>query len=156
MRNLCKDKRGDLLITTLAIFVLLLGMGTFVAEYLKVHGMHDHVETELNRAVNLSIKEAMYDSYRQDYLNKLDPDVAKDKFYRYLHEDLDLDSNFEKHQPGQKKYAYKVEIKDLEIDGENAKMKVKAVANVPCVFVGLPDWQLPINVGSRNMRVDGR
>lgn len=156
MKDLLKSKKGDMAITVIAMVFIVMGIGMIITEYLKVNGINDHLETGLNRAVNLSIKEAMYDSFRQDYLNKLDTDVAKSKFYAYLHEDLALDSQLEKHQSGQTKYVYRIEIKSIEIDGENAKMKVKAVASVPCFFMGLSDWQLPVNVGSRNMRVDGR
>lgn len=156
IKNLMKDKKGDMVIFLCVLVVSTFGLAMLVTEYQKAFGMEDYLETELNRAVNISIKQAMYDSYRQDYSNKLNPSVAKKVFNDYLKQNMGLNDNLEKFSDHSRTHEYQIKIKDMQIDGENATMQVEAVAYLPTIFKGLPEWKLPMNVKSRSMRVDGR
>ena len=88
--RLWKDTKGDLVFGTIIVLIIMMVMGILCGEYIKVHGVYDHVEMGINRAANLAIKTAMYDSYRQDYANQFDPAAASSSFYEYLGECVDL------------------------------------------------------------------
>lgn len=153
-KNLLTDRRGELIFGVLGFIALLLLLTIVFGEIFKANSMYDKLDDQLNRGVNLAVKTAMYDSYRQDKKNKMDVDVAKREFYNYLHDDMKLNNALEKLSDGQKPYAYKLVIKDVQMD-KDARMTVKAAVYVP--IMGMPgmQWDLPITVKSRNMRVDG-
>lgn len=135
------------------IIFFVVGSTLFLSERLNINGINDHLNNELNRAANLAIKEAMYDSERMDSISKFDEKVAYKAFYDYLYDDLQLDRSLRKYSG--EKLAYTVVIGDLHIDGNTARLYLKATAYVPSMFGFGMDWQLPIDVRSRNMRVDG-
>lgn len=153
-KEIIEDQSGDMVFMLIGLVLILLCMSAFFGEIFKMNSINDNLNDELNRAVNLSVKGAMYDSYRQDKENKMDADVAKIKFYNYLHNDMKLNNALEKYSDGQQTYVYKIVIKDITVD-ENARMQVEATAYVPVIFKGFMQWELPIMVKSRNMRVDG-
>lgn len=155
-QNLLTDRRGELIFGVLGFFALLLLLTIIFGEIFKANSMYDQLDDQLNRGVNLAVKTAMYDSYRQDKKNKMDVDVAKREFYNYLHNDMKLNNALEKLSAGQEPYAYKLIIKDQDVKvDDNARMTVKATAYVPIMGMASMQWELPITVKSRNMRVDG-
>lgn len=154
LRKLLKCRNGSMHIMLIFIIFFAMGALCFISEALHINGINDHINDELNRAANLAIKEAMYDSYRIDYVGKFNEELAITGFYDYLYDEMGLDNSLRKYNEG--RLAYTIEIKELNIDGDTTRLNLKAITFVPSLFGFGMDWQLPIDVTSRNMRVDGR
>ena len=144
------------------LFILLIIFGTtslisvslFITEVVRVYGVQRHVTTELKRACNYAVIEAVYDDYRIDKRNILDQDVARAAFYQYLFSDLGLTESLEKYEDGELKY--RLILSDLTISSENVQCKVTGSAAVPATyFSGFSDFEIPFKVSSVNMRIDG-
>lgn len=153
MKKLLKSKNGSMHVMVIFITIFLLGGAMIGVEFFRIQSINQHLNDELYRAANLAVKTAMYDSWRQDHISKFDDDLARDAFYDYLYGDLQLDSNLEKYENGES--VYSVKINEMNIDGENVRMNVKANVTVETLFNLWGDqWSVPIDVTSRNMRVD--
>lgn len=153
MKKFINDSRGAMHITTilLCVLVALIALGT--TEVFRVQGIHEHLQDELYRASNVAIKAAMYDSYRIDGVSKFDESKAVEAFYDYLYNELGLNSSFEKWEQGQ--LVYRLEISDIKVNGQTTRMTIEGVTYADTSFNLINQkWQVPVEVTSRNMRVD--
>ena len=148
-----KSKRGDIGVLPLVIFVVFLAIGGIANEMVRFFAIQDQMSVELNRAVNLCVKTAMYDSYRMDKENHLDPEIAEEAFYDYLHEYMDLDDRFERYSDDDE-LMYRIKVNTLEINGDTTRATAKGIIYAPGFF-HIGTFELPFNVTSRNQRIDG-
>lgn len=153
IRFFMQDHRGSMQLSLIILLGIIVGIGGVVTEVLRVHGIQEHLSDELYRASNLAIKTAMYDSWRIDHISRFDEDTAMDAFYDYLQNELKLTANNEKIVDG--KVQYKLVVNNISVNGVAVRMHVEATAYSTPIFRFLDfQWELPINVTSRNMRVD--
>lgn len=158
VRDKLRCKNGDISIITIALAVLILALGLFISDFLRVYTLQENISDELYRGANLAIKTAMYDSHRQSGVSKYDVDLAEDAFYSYLYDDMGLNRSFEKKKAdGGVEYS----LSDLEIvmvsggAGSTPRLSVEAVIHTTPVYFGqFFDYEFPVKVKSRNMRVD--
>lgn len=153
IRKLLNDKNGSMHLLLIFIICFMIGASLIVSEAFRINSINEHLNDELNRAANISIQAAMYDSYRQDVENKFNEESAEQNFYDYLYNEMQLDSHLRKYSSG--KLVYTVIINELNIDGETGRLNLKATAFVPSLFGFGQDFEVPINITSRNIRVDG-
>lgn len=153
MKKLLNCKKGSMHIALIFIVIFLLGAALIGIEIFRINGINQHLNDELYRATNLAVKTAMYDSWRQDHISKFDNAIAYEAFYDYLYNELKLNRNLEKYENGEE--IYNLTINEMNIDGENVRMNVKATATAKSIFnFWSENWIVPIDVTSRNMRVD--
>lgn len=152
--KLCRDEKGSSYLLILAFTFLILIFFIVGMEVSRVHDIREHIYDEMYRASNLAIKKAMYDSYRIDSSSKFDETIAKNSFEEYLLEDLNLTSSYEKlDEDGNEVYSLKID--DIKLDGDNARMEVKATVYAkPSFNLWSSNWEIPLNIKSRNIRTD--
>ncbi|QIB69774.1 hypothetical protein Ami103574_10780 [Aminipila butyrica] len=152
--KLVKDEGGTLYILILVFLFLIICVMLVTSEVLRVHDLKAHLDDEIYRAANLSIKTAMYDSYRIDSTSKFDETVAVEYFYTYLKEDLHLNGSFEKlNDNGEIEYT--LVINKVSVNGDTVRMNVRATAFSPTLFhLWEQKWEIPIDVLSKNIRTD--
>ncbi|HWQ77869.1 MAG TPA: hypothetical protein VN381_03590 [Anaerovoracaceae bacterium] len=147
-----KCRKGDIGVLPITIFVVLLAVGGLCNELVRFFSIQDQMSIELNRAVNLCIKTSVYDSYRRDKENQLDPDLAEDAFYDYLHDYMDLDYNLARYSE-ENELMYRVRVDSLDINADTARAAATGVVYAPGFF-HIGTFELPFNVTSRNQRID--
>ena len=100
---LSKKKCSGTILTMILVFFLITFIVT-IGEFYRIHLLQQEVEYQLQRSVNCAVEFSMGDSYRQDKIVNLNVDLAKREFYKYLSEDVGLDSSHRKYQDGKLKY----------------------------------------------------
>jgi len=95
----------------------------------------------------------MGDSYRQDKIINLNVTLAKKEFYKYLKEDIGLDSSNRKYESGE--LVYKLYFTEVKGTSNPAVFTVKGRAEADSLFTFLTGKiKIPINISSTNYRVD--
>lgn len=100
---LSKKKCSGTILTMILVFFMVTFIVT-IGEFYRIHLLQQDVEYQLQRSVNCAVEFSMGDSYRQDKIVNLDVNLAKREFYKYLSEDVGLDSSHRKYQDGKLKY----------------------------------------------------
>ncbi len=151
--KLCKKKRGSGL---LLIMILVFFMVTFivtVGEFYRIHILQQDIETHLQRTVNCAVEYAMGDSYRQDKIVNLNVGLAKNKFYKFLGEDMGLDGYNRKYKDGE--LVYRLYFSSVNGTSNPAVFTVKGTAKARSLYSFLiGDIEIPFNISSTNFRMD--
>ena len=141
--NAKKNGSGLLMVMILVFFLI-----TFI-----VHIMQQEIEIHLQRAINCSVEYAMGDSYRQDKITNLNVGVAKTKFYKFIRDDMGLDSNNRKYKDG--KLVYRLEFVSVNGTSNPAVFNVKGYASARSLFSFLTgNIEIPFDISSTNFRTD--
>jgi hypothetical protein len=148
-----RSKKGDIGVLAITVFAVILAAGGICNELVRFFVIQDQMSVELNRAVNLCIKTSVYDSYRWDKENHLDPDLAEEAFYDYLHDEMKLDSNFALYSD-ENELMYRVQVESLRINGDTTRATAAGTVFVPGFF-HIGTFEMPFEVTSRNQRIDG-
>ncbi|MDY3930050.1 MAG: hypothetical protein SOZ34_11960 [Clostridia bacterium] len=125
-----------------------------VGEFYRIHILQQDIEYQLQRSVNCAVEFAMGDSYRQDKIVNLDVALAKKEFYKYLSEDVGLDSNYRKYKKG--RMTYRLYFLSVTGSSNPAELTVKGRAEADSLFAFLTDAKIkiPFKISSTNYRVD--
>ena len=126
-----KKKGSGLLMVMILVFFLITFIVT-VGEFYRIHIMQQEIEIHLQRAINCSVEYAMGDSYRQDKITNLNVGVAKTKFYKFIRDDMGLDSNNRKYKDG--KLVYRLEFVSVNGTSNPAVFNVKGYASARSLF----------------------
>jgi len=103
--------------------------------------------------VNCAVEFSMGDSYRQDKIVNLDVNLAKREFYKYLSEDVGLDSSHRKYQDG--KLKYKLYFTSVGGTSNPAVLTVKGRVEADSLFAFLSGKiKIPFSISSTNYRLD--
>lgn len=105
--RLCKRKKGSGLLLVMILVFFMITFIVTVGEFYRVHIMQQEIEMHLQRTVNCAVEYAMGDSYRQDKIVNLNVGLAKNKFYKFLGDDMGLDSYNRKYKKRQTVYSLK-------------------------------------------------
>lgn len=150
---LAKRKKGSGL---LLIMILVFFMVTFivtVGEFYRIHILHQEIETHLQRTVNCAVEYAMGDSYRQDKIVNLNVGLARTQFYKFLGEDMGLDSYNRKYKNGE--LVYTLYFSSVNGTSNPAVFTVKGTAKARSLYTFLiGDIEIPFDISSTNFRVD--
>ena len=90
--KLAKKKKGSGLLLVMILVFFMITFIVTVGEFYRVHIMQQEIEMHLQRTVNCAVEYAMGDSYRQDKIVNLNVGLAKNKFYKFLGDDMGLDT----------------------------------------------------------------
>ena len=147
-----KKNASGTILTMILVFFLITFIVT-IGEFYRIHLLQQDVEYQLQRSVNCAVEFAMGDSYRQDKIVNLDVDLAKKEFYKYLSEDVGLDSNHRKYKDG--KLKYRLYFTSVVGTSSPAELTVKGKAEADSLFAFLSGKiKIPFSISSTNYRVD--
>ena len=147
-----KKKCSGTILTMILVFFLITFIVT-IGEFYRIHLLQQDVEYQLQRSVNCAVEFSMGDSYRQDKIVNLDVNLAKREFYKYLSEDVGLDSSHRKYKDG--KLKYKLYFTSVGGTSNPAVLTVKGRVEADSLFAFLSGKiKIPFNISSTNYRLD--
>lgn len=150
--SLNKKKGSGTILTMILVFFLITLIVT-IGEFYRIHLLQQEVEYQLQRSVNCAVEFSMGDSYRQDKIVNLNVDLAKREFYKYLAEDVGLDSSHRKYKGG--KLKYKLYFSSVGGTSNPAVLTVKGRVEADSLFAFLEGKiKIPFSISSTNYRVD--
>jgi len=149
---LSKKKCSGTILTMILVFFLVTFIVT-VGEFYRIHLLQQDIEYQLQRSVNCAVEFSMGDSYRQDKIVNLDVNLAKREFYKYLSEDVGLDSSHRKYKDG--KLKYKLYFTSVGGTSNPAELTVKGRVEADSLFTFLSGKiKIPFSISSTNYRLD--
>lgn len=152
MKKLLKDERADVLVSTLIVLFIVFVIAFFALYSSHIYDMHEHISEQIERSLNIAIKEAMQDGYRLDAESYISAVDTQNYFYDSLEKDMKLNSNLEMMKYG--KVVYAIKINSIDVSEDEARAKVKGIATYEGNFGFFKrDISIPINVKSKNMRL---
>ena len=147
-----KKKCSGTILTMILVFFLITFIVT-IGEFYRIHLLQQDVEYQLQRSVNCAVEFSMGDSYRQDKIVNLDVNLAKREFYKYLSEDVGLDSSHRKYKDG--KLKYKLYFTSVGGTSNPAVLTVKGRVEADSFFAFLSGKiKIPFSISSTNYRLD--
>lgn len=147
-----KKKGSGLLLVMIMVFFLITFIVT-VGEFYRIHIMQQDIEMHLQRTVNCAVEYAMGDSYRQDKIVNLNVGLAKNKFYKFLGDDMGLDSYNRKYKGGE--LIYTLNLSSVNGTSNPAVFTVKGYATARSLFSFLiGNIEIPFDISSTNFRID--
>lgn len=152
IKRFLNDEKGDVLVSSLIVLFIVFMMAFFALYGSHLYDMHEQISEEVERSLNLAIKEAMQDGRRLDAESYIDSNDTKEFFYDSLKKDMGLNESFKMIKDG--KVIYSLKINNIEIEEEEARAKAKGIATYEANFGFFKkDIDIPINVKSKNMRL---
>ncbi len=147
-----KKECSGMLLTMIIVFVLVT-LSVTVGEFYRIHLLQQDIEYQLQRSVNCAVEYSMGDSYRQDKIVNLDVTEAKREFYKYLQDDVGLDSRHRKYKNG--KLSYRLYFSEVTGTSNPAVLTVSGEAEASSLFAFLTGGiKIPFEISSTNYRVD--
>lgn len=147
-----KKKCSGTILTMILVFFMVTFIVT-IGEFYRIHLLQQDVEYQLQRSVNCAVEFSMGDSYRQDKIVNLNVTLAKREFYKYLSEDVGLDSNHRKYQDG--KLQYRLYFTSVGGTRNPAVLTVEGRVEADSLFSFLSgNIKIPFRISSTNYRVD--
>ena len=147
-----KKKCSGTILTMILVFFLITFVVT-IGEFYRIHLLQQEVEYQLQRSVNCAVEFSMGDSYRQDKIVNLDVDLAKEEFYKYLTDDVGLDSEYKKYKNGN--LRYRLYFTSVSGTSNPAVLEVKGRVEADSLFAFLSGKiKIPFSISSTNYRVD--
>ena len=150
--ELNKKRCSGTILTMILVFFLITFCVT-IGEFYRIHLLQQDIEYQLQRSVNCAVEFAMGDSYRQDKIINLDVDLAKTEFYKYLSDDVGLDSFLRKYEGG--KLKYRLYLTSVTGTSDPAVFTVKGRLEADSLFDFLSGKiKIPFSISSTNYRLD--
>ena len=147
-----KKECSGMILTMIIVFVLVT-LSVTVGEFYRIHLLQQDIEYQLQRSVNCAVEYSMGDSYRQDKIINLDVTEAKREFYKYLEEDVGLDSRHRKYKNG--RLSYRLYFSEVTGSSNPAVLTVRGEAEASSLFAFLTGGiKIPFEISSTNYRVD--
>lgn len=149
---LIKKNCSGTILTMILVFFLVTFIVT-IGEFYRIHLLQQDIEYQLQRSVNCAVEYSMGDSYRQDKIVNLNVDLAKLEFYKYLSEDVGLDSSHRKFKDG--KLKYRLYFTSIGGTSNPAVLTVKGRVEADSLFDFLSGKiKIPFSISSTNYRLD--
>jgi hypothetical protein len=84
MVKACQNEYGYSIVPIMIlVFCIILGSGLLMEGY-RIYSIHESVEYQVQRALNVAVEDKLWDSWRMDKAQELDSDEARDRFWAYL------------------------------------------------------------------------
>ena len=125
-------------------------------EYYHIITLTESVETEVSRALNISVIMATQDVDWVEHTSVMDTDTAKREFKKYLMDEMELNNNYEKFDDDGK-FLYQLIIENSDIHKSPAKYEVDGQIQMSTVTLKniLPaKFKVPFKASSNNIRTD--
>ncbi|NDO19222.1 hypothetical protein FMM68_06080 [Lachnospiraceae bacterium MD329] len=142
------------------VFVFVFAIvATLSIEYYRIFSFKESVETDISRALNISVDIAMQDINRIQHKSIMDTDTARIEFKKYLKDNMGLNSFNEKYD-NNGKFMYRLIIEDEQVQRSPAKYISRGKIRMQPIIIRkfFPDdgytFDLPFKQESRNTRYD--
>ncbi len=141
------------------VFVFLFAIvATLSIEYYRIFSFKESVETDISRALNISVDIAMQDINRIQHKSIMDTDIARIEFKKYLKDNMGLNSFNEKYD-NNGKFMYRLIIEDEQVQRSPAKYILRGKIRMQPIIIRkfFPDgytFDLPFKQESKNTRYD--
>lgn len=141
------------------VFVFVFAIvATLSIEYYRIFSFKESVETDISRALNISVDIAMQDINRIQHKSIMDTDIARIEFKKYLKDNMGLNSFNEKYD-NNGKFMYRLIIEDEQVQRSPAKYISRGKIRMQPIITRkfFPDgytFDLPFKQESRNTRYD--
>lgn len=127
-------------------------------EYFRIFSLKESIETDISRALNISVDIAMQDINRIQHKSIMNTDTARVEFEKYLKDDMGLNSFNEKYD-GNGNFMYRLIIEEEQVQRTPAKYIVKGNIRMQPIIIRnfFPDgytFDIPFAQESRNTRYD--
>lgn len=127
-------------------------------EYFRIFSLKESIETDISRALNISVDIAMQDINRIQHKSIMNTDTARVEFEKYLKDDMGLNSFNEKYD-GNGNFMYRLIIDEEHVQRTPAKYIVKGNIRMQPIIIRnfFPDgytFDIPFAQESRNTRYD--
>lgn len=131
---------------------------TLSIEYYRIFSLKESIETDVSRALNISVDTAMQNIDWIQHESVMDTNTAKNEFKKYLKDDMGL-NNFNEKYNGNGDFLYKLIIDVETVQRSPAKYIVSGNIRMrPAIIENfLPDgytFDIPFSQESRNTRYD--
>ena len=138
-----------------AIFIF--GIALFITmEYYHIFTVKESVETDISRALNISVTMAVQDMDWVQHNPVMDTEKAQREFKTYLTEDMKLNNDYEKYADDGS-FQYQIIIDKSDIQKSPAKYSIAGRIRMQPVTVRsiLPKtFDIPFELSSNNIRTD--
>lgn len=138
-------------------FIFIFGIITFITmEYYHIFTVKESIDTEISRALNISVDTAMQDIDWIQHNSVMNTDIAESEFEKYLKNDMGLNNNYEKYDANGE-FQYQIIIDSENVQRSPAKYTVSGRIRLQPVTVRsiLPNrFDIPFSQSSRNTRYD--
>lgn len=138
-------------------FIFIFGIITFITmEYYHIFTIKESVDTEISRALNISVDTAMQDIDWIQRKSVMNTDIAEEEFEKYLKNDMRLNNSYERYDANGE-FMYQIIIDEEDIQESPARYTVRGRIRLQPVTVRsiLPDrFDIPFEQSSRNTRYD--
>lgn len=138
-------------------FLFIFFIITFITmEYYHIFTLKESVETEISRALNISVITATQDIDWINHDSVMDVDIAEKEFMKYLKNEMGLNNSYEKYDSSGE-FEYQIIIEDSELQSSPAKYTVSGQIRMRPATVRniLPErFDIPFKQSSSNIRTD--
>ncbi len=150
--KLVKDQHGEIAVYLLVAIMVLTMIFALITEYLRVHTLIDQVEAQLTQAANVSLEDAMRDSYRADGIGQISTEIILASMDNYMKNVMVISNMAHLSVKGNTIYR----ISNLDIDTTEAPpaVVIACTLEIPSMFTFFSELSVPIKVSSRNRRLD--
>lgn len=141
------------------VFVFVFAIVTTLSiEYYRIFSLKESVETEISRALNISVDTAMQDIDWIQHNSVMNTDIAEAEFKIYLTEDMGL-NNYNIKYDSDGNFLYQLIIDDELIQRSPAKYSIEGNIRMQPAIIRkfFPDgytFDVPFSQSSRNTRYD--
>jgi hypothetical protein len=149
----CKGAAG---VGALLLFAAALTAFMLVCEFYYAFSVRQGIDNELSRAVNTAVSLSVSDIHRQDRLSELDAQIANERFFEYLYNDMKLSRSLEaKSRNGESLYTLEIEYIDINPSPPGMRVSV-AVALRPIFLskIAPSPIRFTVRTSSVNRRID--
>lgn len=140
-------------ILAMFIFFIVLFITT---EYYNIFTIKESVDMDISRALDVSVNLAVKDIDWIKHNSVMDTEKAKDEFQKYLLNDMNLNSRYEKYSDDGE-LVYQIFIDDMTLQKTPAKFEVSGRIRMKPVTLRsvLPEsFDVPFSAESKNTRYD--
>ena len=157
LRNLFNYKKAAFSGIGFIAAIFIFGIALFITmEYYHIFTVKESVETDISRALNISVTMAVQDMDWVQHNSVMDTEKAQREFKTYLTEDMKLNNDYEKYADDGS-FQYQIIIDKSDIQKSPAKYSIDGRIRMQPVTVRsiLPKtFDIPFKLSSNNIRTD--
>ena len=145
-----KSTKGSAMLGAVIACMVIAVFATLLLEWHRVYTVKENIDRELSRAVNLAIDLSMDDTSRGYHSSKINADNARNEFYSYLENDMNLGGSLR--DPNDE---FGLVIENLDIQSNPPSISVIGHVELKAgYFSMMPKVNIPVKAKSRNRRTD--
>jgi hypothetical protein len=150
--RLIKDNRGSLAVLMLAAIFILIILTMLISEYMRINALVDRVEAQLIQSANVSLEEAMIDSYRIDARGGVRAEDVRENLRVFFAQEIGLTAANQL-LDGRGEAIYSLNNMQIVITEAPPRVEITCTLVIPSIPGLFSDFEIPVVVRSRNVRL---